>query len=251
MNSPKIVFLDLETRPLLGYTWGRYETNVLEVYQSWAILSFAYKWLGEKRIHIKALPDYPRYKKDKQNDRDLVRDLWKLLDEAEVVIAQNGDSFDIKKARARFIYHGLKPTSPFKTIDTMKVMRHRFAFDSNKLDDVSKELKIGAKLPHTGWNLWKGCMEGNMKAWALMKRYNVHDIRLLEKLYLRLRPWIENHPNYNLYLGSRMNCPNCGEPTLQKRGTLVQRSYIYIRYQCKNCGRWSKGEALKSLKPVS
>ena len=230
--------VDIETSPSLGYTWGKYEQNVIEFKQPWYLLCFSYKYLDSTKIITKALPDYPSYKRTKHNDRALVKDLWKVLDHADIVIAQNGDAFDIKKAKARFLFHKLEPPSPFRSIDTLKVLRRYFNFDSNKLDDISKELKIGSKLPHTGWNLWKGCMEGNKKAWALMKRYNVHDIILLEKLYLRIRPWIENHPNLALFQDGRMKvCTNCGaENSLVKFGFKLTRTGKFQAYQCKKCG---------------
>ncbi len=54
----KILVFDIETSPSLGYVWGKYKQYVIEFEQEWNMLCFAYKWLGEKKIHSKALPDY-------------------------------------------------------------------------------------------------------------------------------------------------------------------------------------------------
>src|SRR5262245_17881686 len=106
----RIALIDIETAPNLAWVWGMWEQNVIDVKKSWYMLSFSMKWLGDKRGKTYALPDWPsRYGKDPEDDELLIRELWKVLDEADFVIAHNGDAFDIKKSNARFIAHGLKP----------------------------------------------------------------------------------------------------------------------------------------------
>ena len=46
--------------------------------------------------------DFPEYQKDKTDDKALMRKLWDLMDEADIVIGHNCDSFDIKKINSRF-----------------------------------------------------------------------------------------------------------------------------------------------------
>src|ERR1017187_3543268 len=118
MAAPKVLFLDIETAPLLGWTWGRWEQNVIDVKTQFYMLSFAWKWRGSKRTECLALPDYgSAYTKDKENDKLLVMSLWSLLDNADVVIAHHA-AFDIKKTTARFLFHKLRPPSPFKVVCT-------------------------------------------------------------------------------------------------------------------------------------
>jgi hypothetical protein len=244
----KILLFDLETTPNLGYIWGKYEQDVLEFTRDWYILTFAYKWLGEKTTHAYALTDFKTYKKEPENDRELVQKLWTLFDEADIIIAHNGDEFDIKKAQAKFVQHQLPPPTPFKTIDTKKIAKRYFKFDSNKLDDLGGYLNLGHKIQTGGFELWKGCMKGEKKAWKKMVRYNKQDVVLLEKVYLTLRPWTDNHPNLNL-LNETQGCPVCGGTHLQRRGYRLTRSSKFIRYQCQDCGAWSSGagEKLKEL----
>jgi hypothetical protein len=185
--GPRVAFFDIETAPIKGYTWTMYEANVLSVERPTYLLSYAMKWAGQKTVHTRCLPDYKLYNKDKENDRELAKDLWKMMDEADVIVGHNGDAFDIKKANARFITHGLTPPSPSKTIDTLKIARRVFKFDSNKLDSIGGYLGVGRKLPHTGIHLWLGCMGGDPKSWRLMRRYNAQDVRLLEQVYLKVR----------------------------------------------------------------
>lgn len=243
-NSPRIALFDIETAPNLSYVWGHYEQNVLDVEVPWHMLCFAYKWLGEKKIKTHALIDYRGYKKDRTNDAPLIEDLWKVFDEADIIIGHNGDRFDIKKANARFIAHGLKPPSPFKSIDTLKIARRHFKFDSNKLNDLGKYLKVGRKLPHTGFKLWMDCMAGDPKSWNLMRRYNARDVELLEAVYEKIKPWASGHPNLNVYTQSN-SCPTCQSHNIQRRGIAVTKSRRYQRMQCLDCGAWASGSIIK------
>ena len=246
MKQPRIVSFDIETSPNLGYTWGKYEQTVIDFKQGWRILSFSMKVLGQKRVRTFALPDYPNYRRDKLNDEALVRDLWKMMNEADIIVAHNGDNFDVKKANARFIVYQLDPPAPYKTVDTLKIARRVAAFNSNKLDDLAAVLKIGRKLPTTGKDLWLGCMMGDMKSWRMMKRYNAHDVVLLEKVYLRLRPWAPAHPNVNLITGEPRNCKVCSSLRLIKFGTMKSfsrtRTLEKQRYRCLDCGTTMLGE---------
>lgn len=240
----KTLIYDVECTPLLSHTWGTFKQNVIEIDRDWYMISFAYKWLGEKKTHVLALPDYKTYKKNPEDDSELMRALWELVDEADVVIAHNGDAFDIKKMNARFILNGLNKPSFYQTVDTLKVARRYFKFASNKLDNLGEFLGLGRKVQTGGFELWLGCMNGDMKAWKKMCRYNKQDVVLLEKVYLALRPWMDNHPNVGLVDNVSGVCPICGSKELQKRGFAHTRVSVYQRYQCKGCHGWSQSRTV-------
>ena len=246
MSAPRVLFLDIETAPNLSWVWGKWEQNVIDVHTHWYMLSFAWKWKDGGGVKCLALPDFPPlYSKDKENDSELLKQLWFLLDGADVIIAHNADAFDIKKTTARFLYHKMKPPSPFKTIDTLKMARRYFRMDSNKLDDLGSYLRLGRKLPHTGKNLWFGCMAGKPSAWKMMKRYNRHDVALLEAVYERLKPWAANHPDLGIYASQpRPACPTCQSSSVWARGVYYAKKLRYKQWVCKACGHWFHGERL-------
>jgi uncharacterized protein YprB with RNaseH-like and TPR domain/predicted RNA-binding Zn-ribbon protein involved in translation (DUF1610 family) len=227
----KILFFDIETTPNVVYTWGRYEQDAIDVVDDWHLLCFAYKWFGEKETFAM-----------NGKEENMVKYLWQLFNEADVIVAHNGDQFDIKKVNALFIKYGMKPPAPYKTIDTKKVAKRYFRFDSNKLDDLGRYLGLGRKMQTGGFELWKGCMDGDKKAWKIMLDYNKQDVILLEKVYLKMRSWITNHPNLNLFNNEDHVCPNCGSNKIQKRGFSVSRTGKYQRHACQDCGAWSIGE---------
>lgn len=237
LEGAKILLIDIETAPNLGYTWGRYEQNVIKIVREWYILTFSAKWLKGKHI-TRGLPDYREFGRDKQSDKGIVRELHTLLNEADIVVGQNSDEFDLKKINSRFSFWNLPPPSPYKTVDTLKVARRYFSFSSNKLDDLSSFWKFGNKIK-TDFDLWEGCMAGNTKAFKRMKRYNKMDILLLEKAYLKVLPWIQNHPNLGMY-STGLNCPKCGSTELEKRGFYANKTTKYQRVRCINCGGWAR-----------
>lgn len=236
MGHTKILLYDIETSPLISYTWGTYEQNVIRVIEEWYILCFAYKWLGEKQTHVISLPDFPSYSKHPKDDKHVVKALHKLFSEADVIIAHNGDKFDQKKSNARFIFHGLKPPEPYRTIDTLKVARKYAAFTSNRLDALGDFMHLGRKAETGGFDLWLDCMAGKKEAWRKMKKYNKQDVVLLEQVYYTLRPWIDNHPAAT---DKPDACPKCGHTVLMSRGWRVTKTTRYRRFSCNNCGGYS------------
>lgn len=239
-SDMKILLFDIETAPAKGWFWGVWETNVIEVEQHGYMLSFSAKWLGQNKVITYTLNDFKGHKAYSNDDKKLVSKLAELLNEADIVVAQNGDRFDLTTTNTRLIANNLPPIAPLKTIDTLKVARSKFKFLSNKLDDLGNFLGVGRKIAHTGKHLWFGCMANDKKAWAMMKKYNVQDVILLEAVYLKLRPWITNHPNHNFFNGETNKCPNCNSSQLHARGKRRTLTSEYKRYVCKDCGAWSR-----------
>jgi len=242
--APRLLFIDIETAPVIAAVWTLYEASAIWVERDTFILSFAARWGDQKKTKTYALPDYPSYKRDKFNDKALCVELHKMLGEADVVIAHNGDAFDLKKINARLAVHGFRPPAPFKTIDTLKIARSKFKFDSNKLDNIGRYLGKGRKLAHTGAKLWRDCINGDEKAWRIMRRYNARDVDLLFDVYQELKAWAPNHPNLRLY-DNRPGCPKCGSENVKRRGYNVNRVNRVERFQCYGCGGWYTGKVVK------
>jgi DNA polymerase elongation subunit (family B) len=231
-SKPKILFYDIETAPNTAYVWGKYEQNVLSYVKERELLSFAYKWQGSSEVICLT-------REGKSSDRSLVKKLHALLSKADVVVAHNGDEFDAKIAKARMIYHDLAPLRSLCSVDTKKAAKSYFKFNGNGLNDLGQFLKLGKKMTHQGFDLWLGCMANDPKAWKTMVRYNKQDVILLEKVYNRLLPWIENQPSVSILLrGDRSACPSCNSLKVKKEGIKVLHSSYRQRMACKACGYW-------------
>jgi DNA polymerase elongation subunit (family B) len=237
MNEAKVLCLDIETRPMIVYVWDLKEQFVAlnQIKEDWQVMAWAAKWLTDDYVH------YADTRNDK-SDKRILEKLWYLLDEADIVITQNGQSFDIPKLNARFILHGMKPPSPVKHLDTYRIAKKVAEFTSNKLEYLTDKLCIKyKKLSHKkfpGMELWKECLKGNKKAWEEMKRYNIHDVLSTEELYNKLKAWT---PNSMPSVYNNGACPVCGEFKLQKRGFERKAKLIYQRLHCQACGKWTLG----------
>ena len=229
----KIALFDIESGALVTRSWGIWESNAIKVVKDWKIISFSYKWLGEKKVYVESIRT--------QNEKELVKKLHKLFSECDILVGHNSAKFDERKSNAKFIEFGLTPPAPFQTVDTLKIARKHFAFTSNKLNDLCKLFGFGEKVKHPGFEMWEGCERGEEKWLHLMEKYNKGDVILLEKLYYKLLPWIKNHPSVTVLDNKEHSCPNCGSDKLQKRGFGFTRVGKYQRYQCR-CGAWSKGK---------
>lgn len=242
MKSARMLLYDIETAPRLGYVWGEYEQNVLEVVEESYILCVSYKWFGEKRIKAVALPDFKLYKREPKNDFEVVKVLWSLFDEADYLVGHHSDSFDNRWAAKQFVYHGFNPPSPNVWIDTKKIAKKYFRFDSNRLDRLGAFLGVGRKEKHHGIDTWLGCMKGDEKAWREMIKYAKKDVELLERVYLKLRPYHQTHPNINVLPGTLRACPKCGSKDIIRRGSIPTQIGRKPRWSCHGCGGWSVGK---------
>lgn len=251
MTLPKIVTLDIETAPLEAYVWGLFDQNVglNQIKTEWAILSFAAKWLGDEEV----IYEDTFRQRNKLDDRRLLKKLWKILDEADIVIAQNGKKFDLRKINARFLLAGLPPYSPVKVIDTMLEARRHFALTSNRLEWLSTYLSTTKKRKHEefpGFELWKEYLKGNPRAAEVMRLYNADDVISTEEVYLRIRPWLQGQPNFGAYGDQEEGevCPNCGGNHVIRKGERTTQVGVYARYRCVDCGSWSRGRVMLNSK---
>lgn len=234
----RILLLDVETSPHLGYVWGLFDQNVglNQVHQEGYIMSFCAKWLGEKKITY--------VDTQKNSEEALIAKIVGMYDEADIVVGHNSNKFDNKWIMGRALLMGMAPPAPYRTVDTLQICRQNFKLTSNKLEYVADALGCSGKLKHKnfpGFLLWSECLKGNKKAWKEMKEYNIQDVISLEEVYLKLRSWNKNHPNVALYEeGSELHCGVCSSTNIQMRGTAVTAMQTYRRFQCQDCGKWGR-----------
>jgi len=179
----KILYLDIETTPIKAWVWGLWDQNVAinQIIEPTEMLCFGARWHGKKNVIFKSVHH--------DGKKTMLEELHKLMDEADVLVGWNSAAFDHKHINREFLENGLQPPSPVKDLDLMSVVKANFQFPSNKLDYVAQALGVGAKVKHSGFQLWIDCMEGNDKAWKEMKKYQLQDVNLLVDLYDILLPW--------------------------------------------------------------
>jgi DNA polymerase elongation subunit (family B) len=236
MSQSKALVFDIETFPILAYVWELKDQNIglNQIHTDWSIAAWGAKWLGTQTVVYQDRQHY--------SEKKLLKGIWQLLDEADIVITQNGKSFDSRRLNARFIHYGMNPPSPYKHIDTYLLIKSAAAFTSNKLEYLTDKLnKKYKKLSHgtfPGMLLWKECLKNNPKAWKEMRRYNINDVLSTEELYNHVKAWgPKNMPRLFTALSK---CPVCGEKAIKKGRELVGKTFVQ-RVQCRSvdCGKWS------------
>lgn len=236
--KPKILVLDIETAPGLAYVWSLYDNGPIpleRLKEPGRILCWAAKYVGQSKM----------YQRDERDGRvGMLGDLRLLLLEADAVVTYNGERFDLPRVNGEFVANGLRPVPRLTHIDLYKTIKG-LGLMSGKLAFVAEYLNIGAKVKTGGFGLWRKIVEENDKAaWSTMLRYNAGDVRLTERLYRRLAPYISGHPRLRPS-GDRPDCEVCGSSRLQSRGFRYTRMYKIHRYQCTACGHWPEGKREK------
>ena len=196
-KGPRVLFLDIETRPLVLQGWALFNQNfgLEQIQEDWTILSYSAKFLNSEEVIYSDVSE--------KTEDDLIAELHELFDKSDFLIGHNLDRFDLPKIRARMITRGFPPHSPVRTVDTLKIAKQEFKFTSNRLAYLTNLLcKTNKKLDHAkfaGHKLWKEFVKGNPEAIQEMREYNMCDVTSLEELYLILAPWSTKAPQFELY----------------------------------------------------
>jgi hypothetical protein len=248
LGQPKILVLDIETAPMAGYLWSLWKPafNTAMIDRHTYILSWAAKWVDSDEVMFDALCRNPDYSAGDESDERMLRGIWELLDEADYIVAHNGDRFDIKKLNTRFLLNSFTPPSPYRQIDTLKIAKRMFGFDSNKLDDLLKEMYGYGKDETGGFETWRGCMRGDMDSWDTLIEYNKGDVTKLERLYLDMRAWDKMHPSAATHGGStgKRVCTVCGSEDVKSTDKTYSTGVSVFRiFTCGACGAHMRDRA--------
>jgi len=245
LGGPKILIFDIETTPLVAYTFSLWPERIStdQVIRDWHILSYSAKWLFQDEVMSEVLT--PK-EIEKADDKRLTKSLWELFDESDVIVGYNGLNFDVKRCNTRFLINGFLPPSHYSVVDPIVTAKKVFDFSSNKMDYLSEMLNLDRKI-HTDFSLWSRCMDGQEDALEEIRTYNQQDTKVLESLYLEILPWINIHPNWNLFYEDEVErCPHCGSVNIKKNtGTYKTMVNSYPEFTCGDCGY--RGREKKSI----
>lgn len=232
----KILVLDIETKPAQAYVWrayGEQNIGVEQIIDPGSIICVGAKWMGDKVTHL--------FSEWEHGKEQMLKEVWLMMNEADAVLTYNGDKFDLPKLQGEFLLAGLGPTPPLTSIDVVKAVR-KLGYFVNRLAFIGPFLGVGAKVKHEGFDLWVKVMQGDVRAQRKMAKYCRQDVRLLEKLYMKVRPFIKNHPHMGV---KKHACGACGSNHVQSRGYRRTKSFKIQRLQCQACGSWQDGKREK------
>lgn len=254
MREPRIVLWDIETVQNLVASFTLYSRGGLflphrNVVRERYIVTASWKLLNEPKVHsVSVLDDPKRFKRAPHDDRYVCQKLHEMLSTADVIVAHNGDDFDIRWTEGRMLVHGLDPLPPILKVDTKKIAKSRFNLNSYRLDYLCRYLGLGQKM-EIDPERWMEILRNDSKARAAIQQmveYNKVDILLLEGLFKRLQPFMPNHVNRQLFGGAPGTCPRCGSAKVERREFHYSTTRVYPRFRCLNaaCGGWFRDKSM-------
>ncbi len=217
-SKPKVLIYDIETSYNIVKSWRvGYNLNInpSNIIHERKIICVSYKWLGEEDI-------YNLQWDINQDDKFLLEQFIEVLNDADLIVAHNGDRYDLKFIKTRAIKHELEMLIDYPQFDTLKVAKKKFSFNSNKLDYISEYLGFENKIK-TSMSLWddiifKKCQTAMDK----MVDYCNKDVELLEKVYNKLVYWEKPKLHVGVLLNqNKISSPISGSMNLQLLKTVT------------------------------
>lgn len=170
-----------------------------------------------------------------------MRTVWDVFDRADLIIGHNAERFDAKHLMGGWAEMGLPAPSPYKVIDTLKIARGSFAYESNTLDALNKRLGIDAKTDKYSVEVARAAVNGDKEAQARIEGYNRGDIIASEALFDRLRPYAKGIPHLGMWTDDALACPSCGSTMTATGKTVHANVQKYEHLHCPNCGSHARG----------
>jgi hypothetical protein len=236
LPDQKVLILDIEWKPTKAYVWRAFKEFITDekIIEHGGLLCVGAKWLGSKETFL--------FSEWEHGHEGMIAGILDLMNQADCLIGFNSDKYDIPKLIGEAVLYGFKPVAPCTSIDLYKAVK-KFGFFKNSLGFVAPFLGIGKKMEHEGMLLWVKVLNGDERAQRRMGRYCKQDVRLTERLYLKIRPYIRNHPH--LGKAGHGQCPSCGGSHNHSRGTVRTRVFKKQRLVCQDCGHWFFGKQTK------
>lgn len=212
-------------------------------------LCFGYKYLGASTTKVISLADFPAPKMGDEPDANLLPAVHDLLtNKADIIITYYGKEYDRKFLNTRMLMVGLTPLPPLKTehIDLYFTAKGNLKLHSHRLQSVSEALGCPMSKTPVRADTWRRAMRGDAKAMAYVIHHCKLDVDILEWCYMKLRPFIRQHPPRN---ANRNTCRVCDASAWQSKGLRYRYGQIDRRLQCQQCGAWMY-ENVATKKPV-
>lgn len=238
ITKRKRLYFDIETSPNIGLFWSagyKQKIDYSNIIKERAIICICYKWEDEKEV------SYLTWDKN-QCDKKMLQEFIKVANTSDELVGHNGDKFDLAWIRTRCLFHRIDMFPTYKTIDTLKISRSKFRFNSNRLNYIAKYLGIGQKIK-TEFDLWKNIvLNKDKKAMDKMVKYCQEDVRLLEKVHKELHKHCYNKTHFGVVFGQdKGSCVECGSDDLKVTATRITMGGTkYKQYQCKTCGKYQQ-----------
>jgi hypothetical protein len=181
---------------------------------------------------------------DKGGRKRFLRNVYDLMAEADIIVGHNVDRADVPWLKGDMhIEAGLPPLPPFKTVDTLKVMRREFGSGApfKSLDAFCKIVGHPGKTDKYDRESMERAVDGSVEDREREIDYCAGDVLATQWLYDWLRPHIKNHPA--LFVDgsdSLTTCNRCGHETETTAKRYVANVLTYSMRKCTRCSAYSR-----------
>lgn len=229
----KRLIFDIETSPLVAYTWrvgykiSIPHDNIIKLNK---IICISYKWQDKDKISTLVWDK-------KQCDKQMLNDFVNVVKAADELVAHNGDNYDIKWLRTRCAFHNIDFPDKIESYDTLKKARKQFRLNSNKLDYMAKFFGVGEKMETGGFKLWLDVLSDDAEALKKMVKYCEQDVLILQKVFEKVYKYSEVNIHTGVSYGDhRWTCDKCGSQQINSNGSRTLKSgTVRYRLRCVSC----------------
>lgn len=241
MTKSKTLVFDIEMSPSSAWVWstGKQYVSYNNIIAPQKVICISYKWLGTPGITTLTWDNL-------QDESVMLARFAKIMSEADFCVAHNGKQFDARQINTRMAYYKLPPINMALIEDTLPMTRKKLYLPSYSLAYLAKYFNVGAKLHHSkGHEVWLDVwLKNDRKALKWMAKRCEADVTLLEKVYMRLRAYLDTQVSRaggKEHHGELTSCPDCGGH-LNKDGTRMSTKMKKVqRFRCTKCGKVTLG----------
>jgi hypothetical protein len=182
---------------------------------------------------------------DKGGRRNFLRKVHRLIEQADIIVGHNVDGADLPWLMGDLhIEAGLPPLPPFKTVDTLKVLRKQFKSGApfKSLDAFCQIVGIPSKTDrYDRLAMERAACEKSLEDRQRLTDYCAGDVIATQGLYDWCRPHIKNHPALFIDGADKLTtCNRCGNQAEPIERRYVANILTYSMRKCVSCGGYSR-----------
>jgi len=246
-NGLRVLHLDCETSPMLVYTHyisSKTSLTHKQIKEDSKVICVQYKWEDTKEARYLEWDSIGNFKYD---DSLMLEELGHLIEQADIIVGQNIDQFDMKVLQGRMAELGLTPLNYDLTIDILKLSRKSFRFASQKLDYRSQKYGTRGK-DKMEFQDWVDVTEGKVPVSKKMGPYGCQDVEIAQKTFYKEFDYYKSLPSkvekkiLEFLKEDRPECTRCGLGHRAKYNIKkeLNKKTLKEEYVCNNCDlRWS------------
>lgn len=137
--------------------------------------------------------DYSTWSRGKRGvDKNLVRAISDELESHDVLVAHNGQNFDLPMIRTRQVRWRQRRLPDMKVVDPWLIAKRKFRLKSNSLGRIADYLGITDRKTPLDMSTWAAAMnDGDRRALNDIVRHCQADVRVLDGVFDLVKPFVK------------------------------------------------------------